>query len=180
MECLWTGRRCHHGRVTDTPRPAPADPLPPERLADRLMEVFALVGPLYRRVQRKIEQDNAARGVTAGVRAVLDLLHTHGDLTVPQLGRLQSVSRQFVQRMTNEAAARDWVTTAPNPAHQRSPLIRLTPVGRATIEAITTREKAMLAELPGGLTDAEIDACLRVLGRLVDGFAEIEQGPGGP
>ncbi|MBT2886779.1 MarR family transcriptional regulator [Streptomyces sp. McG5] len=117
------------------------------------MEVFALVGPLYRRVQRKIEQDNAARGVTAGVRAVLDLLHTHGDLTVPQLGRLQSVSRQFVQRMTNEAAARDWVTT---------------------------REKAMLAELPGGLTDAEIDACLRVLGRLVDGFAETEQGPGGP
>ncbi|AMM09939.1 MarR-family regulatory protein [Streptomyces albidoflavus] len=180
MECLWTGRRCHHGRVTDTPRPAPADPLPPERLADRLMEVFALVGPLYRRVQRKIEQDNAARGVTAGVRAVLDLLHTHGDLTVPQLGRLQSVSRQFVQRMTNEAAARDWVTTTPNPAHQRSPLIRLTPAGRATIEAITTREKAMLAELPGGLTDAEIDACLRVLGRLVDGFAETEQGPGGP
>lgn len=38
----------------------------------------------------------------------------------------------------------------------------------------------MLAELPGGLTDAEIDACLRVLGRLVDGFAETEQGPGGP
>ncbi|PAX86379.1 MarR family transcriptional regulator, partial [Streptomyces albidoflavus] len=62
----------------------------------------------------------------------------------------------------------------------RSPLIRLTPAGRATIEAITTREKAMLAELPGDLTDAEVDACLRVLGRLVDGFAEIEQGPGGP
>lgn len=180
MECLWTGRRCHHGRVTDIPRSAPADPLPPERLAERLMEVFALVGPLYRRVQRKIEQDNAARGVTAGVRAVLDLLHTHGDLSVPQLGRLQSVSRQFAQRMTNEAAARDWVTTTPNPAHQRSPLIRLTPAGRATIEAITTREKAMLAELPGDLTDAEVDACLRVLGRLVDGFAEIEQGPGGP
>ncbi|PBO21057.1 MarR family transcriptional regulator, partial [Streptomyces albidoflavus] len=60
------------------------------------------------------------------------------------------------------------------------PSCRLTPAGRATIEAITTREKAMLAELPGDLTDAEVDACLRVLGRLVDGFAEIEQGPGGP
>lgn len=68
------------------PRPTPADPLPPERLADRLMEVFALVGPLYRRVQRKIEQDNAARASRPAVRAVLDLLHTHGDLTVPQLG----------------------------------------------------------------------------------------------
>ncbi|MEU2755695.1 MarR family winged helix-turn-helix transcriptional regulator [Streptomyces albidoflavus] len=165
--------------MTDTPRPTPADPLPPEQLADRLMEVFALVGPLYRRVQRKIDQDNAARGVSVGVRAVLDLLHTHGDLTVPQLGRLQSLSRQFVQRMTNDAAAHAWVTTAPNPAHQRSPLIHLTPAGRATIEAITTREKAMLAELPGDLTDAEIDACLRVLGRLVDGFAEIEQGTEG-
>lgn len=38
----------------------------------------------------------------------------------------------------------------------------------------------MLAELPGDLTDAEIDACLRVLGRLVEGFAEVEQsGEGG-
>ncbi|RWZ72925.1 MarR family transcriptional regulator, partial [Streptomyces albidoflavus] len=59
------------------------------------------------------------------------------------------------------------------------PPIHLTPAGRATIEAITTREKAMLAEIPGDLTDAEIDACLRVLGRLVDGFAEIEQGTEG-
>ncbi|CAM5361602.1 MULTISPECIES: MarR family winged helix-turn-helix transcriptional regulator [Streptomyces] len=165
--------------MTDSPRPASADPLPPEQLADRLMEVFALVGPLYRRVQRKIEQDNAAQGVSAGVRAVLDLLHTHGDLTVPQMGRLQSISRQFVQRMTNEAAARDWVTTLPNPAHQRSPLVHLTGTGRAAIEAITHREKAMLAQIPGGITDAEVDACLRVLGRMVAGFAEVEQAGAG-
>ncbi|MFD4989007.1 MarR family winged helix-turn-helix transcriptional regulator [Streptomyces sp. NPDC058374] len=165
--------------MTDTPRPTATDPLPPEQLADRLMEVFALVGPLYRRVQRKIEQDNAAQGVSVGVRAVLDLLHTHGDLTVPRMGRLQSLSRQFVQRMTNDAAAQGWVATVPNPAHQRSPLIHLTDTGRATIEAITTREKAMLAEIPGGITAAEVDTCLRVLGRMVAGFAEVEQGGAG-
>lgn len=67
----------------------------------------------------------------------------------------------------------------PEPGPPALPLIHLTPAGRATIEAITTREKAMLAELPGDLTDAEIDACLRVLGRLVDGFAEVEQGTEG-
>lgn len=162
------------------PRPAPADPLPPERLADRLMEVFALVGPLYRRVQRKIEQDNAARGVTAGVRAVLDLLHTHGDLTVPQL--VEAPVRQPPVRPAHDQRGRRprLGHHHPEPGPPALPLIRLTPCGRATIEAITTREKAMLAELPGGLTDAEIDACLRVLGRLVDGFAETEQGPGGP
>lgn len=37
----------------------------------------------------------------------------------------------------------------------------------------------MLAQIPGGITDAEVDACLRVLGRMVAGFAEVEQAGAG-
>ncbi|WP_280696091.1 MarR family winged helix-turn-helix transcriptional regulator [Kitasatospora sp. GP82] len=138
------------------------------------MEVFALVGPLYRRVQRKVEQDAPIQGLSVGVRAVLDLLREYGPMTVPQMGRAQALSRQFVQRMVNDAAAQHLVETFPNPAHQRSSLIRLTDDGRAAITAVTTRERALLRHVGGDLTDADITACLRVLGRMLELFDDVD------
>ncbi|MET0417473.1 MAG: MarR family transcriptional regulator [Actinoplanes sp.] len=133
---------------------------------DSLAQVFDLVGPLYRRAQRKVEQDVPSEGLSVGVRAVLTLLRGQGPMTVPQMGRAQALSRQFVQRMVNEAAARDLVEAVPNPAHKRSSLIRLTPSGRSLIDAVLDRERATLSQV-GDLTEAEIDACLRVLSRLL-------------
>ncbi|MET7456859.1 MarR family transcriptional regulator [Streptomyces sp. NPDC005574] len=143
------------------------------------MEVFALVGPLYRRVQRRIEQD-AAPDLSVGVRAVLDLLREHGPMTVPQMGRAQSLSRQFVQRMVNDAAAGGLVESIPNPAHQRSSLIRLTDDGRTAITAVTAREHALLRQASGSLTDADVTACVRVLSRMLELFDDVDVSDGDP
>ncbi|MEV0334104.1 MarR family winged helix-turn-helix transcriptional regulator [Nocardia sp. NPDC050717] len=95
-------------------------------------------------------------------------------MTVPQMGRTQALSRQFVQRVVNEAAAAELVETLPNPKHQRSPLISLTPKGRAAITAVTDRELAVLRGVGGDLTDADIDTCLKVLHHLREPFAAVE------
>ncbi|MFF0307111.1 MarR family winged helix-turn-helix transcriptional regulator [Streptosporangium sp. NPDC004379] len=144
--------------MTDTERP-----LGPDDLAHRLTEVFDLVGPLYRRAQRKVEEGVPIEGLSVGVRAVLNLLHRNGPMTVPQMGRAQALSRQFVQRMVNDAAALRLVESIPNPAHQRSSLIRLTDDGGAVITAVMTREYALLGQVGGGLTDADVTGCVRVL-----------------
>ncbi|MEY9878388.1 DNA-binding MarR family transcriptional regulator [Streptacidiphilus sp. MAP12-33] len=149
-------------------------PLSPDELPGRLMEVFALVGPLYRRVQRRIELD-AAQGVSVGVRAVLDLLREHGPMTVPQMGRAQSLSRQFVQRMVNDGAAAGLVEAVPNPAHARSSLIRLTDAGQAAITAIVAREHAVLRQAAGDLTDADLATTTRVLTRMLGLFEDVEE-----
>ncbi|GIH66588.1 hypothetical protein Msi02_74050 [Microbispora siamensis] len=94
------------------------------------------MGPLYRRAFRKVEQDTAIEGLSVGVRAVLTMLREHGPMTVPQMGRTQALSRQFVQRTINDAAARGLVEFVPNPAHKRSSLIRLTQEGRSAITAV--------------------------------------------
>jgi DNA-binding MarR family transcriptional regulator len=155
--------------VSDTERgQAPAE------LTDRLTEVFDLVGPLYRRAFRKVEQDAPIEGLSVGVRAVLNLLREHGPMTVPQMGRAQALSRQFVQRMINDAAARGLVEPVPNPAHKRSSLIRLTGQGRAAITAVIDRERAVLRQVAGELTEAEIDACLRVLSRLLRFLDDVD------
>ncbi|MEU2672999.1 MarR family transcriptional regulator [Streptomyces sp. NPDC007164] len=149
-------------------------PLTPEELAQRLTEVFALVGPLYRRVQRKVEQAAPVEGLSVGVRAVLDLLRENGPMTVPQMGRAQALSRQFVQRMVNDAAAARLVEIIPNPAHQRSSLVRLTGSGRAAILAALAREESLLRQVDGGLTDADVTACVRVLGRMLEVFDHVD------
>ncbi|MET9497832.1 MarR family transcriptional regulator [Streptomyces sp. NPDC006552] len=149
-------------------------PLPPDQLADRLTEVFDLVGPLYRRVYRKVEQDESIEGLSVGVRAVLDLLRQHGPMTVPQLGRAQTLSRQFVQRMVNDAAAQHLVEAVANPAHQRSSLIRLTADGVAAITAVHAREHAALRQVGGDLTDADVDACVHVLTRMLALFDDVD------
>ncbi|QDQ14921.1 MarR family winged helix-turn-helix transcriptional regulator [Streptomyces spectabilis] len=152
----------------------PGEPLDPDALAGRLAEVFDLVGPLYRRTQRKVEQAESIEGLSVGVRAVLDLLRGHGPMTVPQMGRAQSLSRQFVQRMVNDAAARGLVRTEPNPAHRRSSLIRLTAEGESAIAAATAREHAVMRQVRGDITDADVTACVHVLTRMLELFDDVD------
>ncbi|GHH17568.1 MarR family winged helix-turn-helix transcriptional regulator [Streptomyces lanatus] len=145
-------------------------PLSPDDLGDRVSEVFDLIGALYRRGLRKLEQAEAVEGVSVGVRSVLVLLHRYGPMTVPQMARVMALTRQFVQRMVNDAAARDWVEAIPNPAHQRSSLIRITGDGEAVITAILAREHALNRQVGGELTEAELRACVRVLKQMLKTF----------
>lgn len=148
-------------------------PLDTDDLGDRLTDVLALVGPVYRKSQRLVEDNERIEGVSIGVRAVLELLRVHGPMTVPQMAREQSLSRQFVQRMTNDAISKGWVETQENPAHKRSSLIALTGEGQATILAVVRREHKALSQTPGELTGADIDGCLRVLSGLLRNLEHV-------
>lgn len=145
-------------------------------LAARLAEVFDLVGPVYRRAQRRVEHYLPEDDLSVGVRAVLTLLHERGPLTVPRMAGELALSRQFVQRMANDAAARALVRFAPNPAHKRSSLVHLTPEGSLAIASLLAREQTMLAAVGGDLTAADLDGCVRVLTRLLD-FLEDPRPP---
>lgn len=134
-----------------------------------------MVGPLYRLAQRKVEEYAPVHGLSVGVRAVLSTLHAHGPMTVPQMGRAQALSRQFVQRMVNEAAARHLVETVPNPAHKRSSLIQLTNAGAAAISALIAYEHALLLQAGGDLTAADVTTCVRVLRRLLDFLGGVDR-----
>ncbi len=149
-------------------------PLPPDELGHRLTEVFDLVGPLYRRALRKVEQGEAVEGASVGVRSVLDLLRRKGDMTVPQMARVMALSRQFVQRMVNDAAERGWVEGVPNPAHQRSSLIRLTEEGQRLVTLVLGREHMLNRQVGGDLTEAEVEACVRVLREMLKTFDHVD------
>ncbi|MFG2550284.1 MarR family winged helix-turn-helix transcriptional regulator [Streptomyces sp. NPDC048581] len=149
-------------------------PLSPDDLGHRVSEVFDLIGALYRRGLRKLEQGEEIEGVSVGVRSVLVLLHRYGPMTVPQMARVMALTRQFVQRMVNDAMARGWAEATANPAHQRSSLIRITADGEAVITAILAREHALNRQVGGGLTEDELRACVRVLKEMLRTFDHAE------
>ncbi|GAB3307514.1 MarR family transcriptional regulator [Epidermidibacterium keratini] len=159
--------------MTDTATNRRPRPLTPDNLGDRLVDVLALLGPVYRKSQRLVEDNERIEGVSIGVRAVLDLLREHGPMTVPQMAREQSLSRQFVQRMTNDALAKGWVETTANPAHKRSSLIALTAAGSDLIATVVRREHQALSQTPGELTGDDIDGCIRVLDGLLRNLQHV-------
>lgn len=155
--------------------PLDREPLAPARLADLLGEVYVALGPVYRRVARIVEKDEELSGLSVGVRNVLDQLRRDGDRTVPQLARAQDLSRQFTQRMVNDAFAAGQVALRENPAHRRSSLVHLTAVGERAITAVTAREHALLGQVGGDLTEAELTGTLRVLHHMEQALIALER-----
>ncbi|ATG54641.1 MarR family transcriptional regulator [Brachybacterium ginsengisoli] len=149
-------------------------PLDPDLLADGLAEVYVALGPVYRRVARRVELDEQLSGLSVGVRNVLDQLRRGEDLTVPQLARAQDLSRQFVQRMVHEAREAGLVELRENPSHRRSSLVHLTSRGRKVIDAVTDREHELLGRVGGGITAAEVEATLRVLHHMDRALVVLE------
>lgn len=148
-------------------------PLPPEELAPLLAEIYEVVGPLYRRAHRLVERDAPIDGLSVGVRAVLERLAETGPETVPQMGRAMALSRQFVQRMVNDAGEQDYVELRPNPAHQRSRLVAITDEGRIAMSRLKAREHAALGQVGGDLTGDDIGATLRVLRHMLAAMDDV-------
>lgn len=100
-------------------------------------------------------------------------------LPVAHLARNMGLTRQAVQRLTNEMAADRLLTFAPNPHHARAKLVLLTDAGKAAYAAAMSRQMPWAAELGDGLEPAMIDAAaaiLRTLRARLDG-AEDQDSP---
>lgn len=108
----------------------------------------AAIRSLFHRLRALSEEVPApVDGFSASHRGVLESLTLDGPATVPALARARPVTRQHIQALVNDLLAWDLVRTAPNPAHRRSPLLDVTPRGRAAYERLRAREAELLATL---------------------------------
>jgi DNA-binding MarR family transcriptional regulator len=154
-----------------------ARPLRPSELGPRLAGVYQVLGPLYRAAQRRVETDEPVMGMSVGVRAVLDELTLQAPATVPELARRLGLSRQFVQRMVNDARDAHWVTLLENPAHARSSLIDLSGRGESAIHDVHEREHELMGRVGGRLTAQDVETTLRVLREMLATLERLETEP---
>ncbi|MER0479632.1 MarR family transcriptional regulator [Streptomyces sp. Edi2] len=148
----------------------------PSPTEDLLYGVIRRLWPLHRTVVRAVEHELAGTGMTAGEHALLDALRTEGPRTVPQLARGMGLDRQPVQRWVNHALELGLVVTAPNPAHRRSSLIRLTDEGTEAIRDVRESEAAALRQRLADLSAEDVRTALHVLDRLGEEFRQLADG----
>ena len=110
-----------------------------------------------------------AEGLTAARWQVLGAVALAGrPLTVPQIARRMGLTRQAVQVTVNRLVAEALVDTGENLDHRRSPLIRLTQLGRQKYAALDQQQIRWINELAAGLKISDLTAAARLLHDLSD------------
>jgi DNA-binding MarR family transcriptional regulator len=117
---------------------------------------------LWHRLLQVGEQVHAREPVTLGMRAVLEHLAREGPATVPDIARARYVTRQHIQMLVNGLVEREQVQLHSNPAHKRSPLIRLTLKGERTIKRMMAKERRLF-EGNFGMSTADLQRAAETL-----------------
>jgi len=140
------------------PRTATAD-----ALTDLILEVFRVNGALLAAGDRMTRD----LGQTSSRWQVMGAL-ADGPQPVAGIARAMGLARQSVQRTTDLLAREGIVEYGDNPAHRRAKLVRLTPLGREILAAISRRQVAWTNGLARDLghDETEIRAATEILGRV--------------
>lgn len=128
--------------------------------AERLFEETRL---LFHALKQWVESFHEGLGLSAPMRAVLELLLRGGAMTVPDMARARGVSRQHIQQQVDALVESELVERSANPAHRRSPMIVLSDRGRALIQNMRAREQNAIARLQVGVSDNAVDEAAQVL-----------------
>ena len=140
--------------------------------ASALYEVVRLTRPIVLNSARAVGAGVAEERITVGGRAVLELLHDSGALTVPQIARRLDLARQGVQRLANDLESVGHLAQQPNPDHKRSSLYTLTATGRELFERVHGAELDQLGQVARKFSADDIAAAHRVLAALDESLRE--------
>ncbi|MEP7337703.1 MAG: MarR family winged helix-turn-helix transcriptional regulator [Acidobacteriota bacterium] len=128
----------------------------------------------FHRLKIVAEEVHHQGEMSGGLRSLLRSLDKHGDQTVPQMARDRSVTRQHIQPLVNQLAEAGYIEFVENPAHKRSPFVRLTPQGKKTVDTMNRRENKLLSKSGVGVTDKKMREAAETL-HNVRAFFEGEE-----
>jgi DNA-binding MarR family transcriptional regulator len=140
-----------------------------------MQEVFDQTVSLFHLLRALAAQLHGQGEMTAGRRGILRGLDRLGPQTVPQMARARPVSRQHIQLEVNQLEVDGLVELIENVAHKRSRLVRLTPRGKAQLEAMERREADLYAELGPPIPEWELRATAAVLRELRETLLQAQR-----
>lgn len=129
---------------------------------------------LFHRLRIVADQIHHRGETTGALRSILRSLDKLGEQTVPQMARARAVSRQHVQALVNQLVEERLVELISNPAHKRSPLARLTPLGKKTVDAMNNNEAGLLSKAGLSVSDQDLLQTAETL-RTVRAYFESER-----
>ncbi|MCP4185974.1 MAG: MarR family transcriptional regulator [Gammaproteobacteria bacterium] len=135
-----------------------------EALTDIVLNIFRLNGLLL------LEGDQITQefGLTSARWKVLGAIALAPEpITVPQIARNMGLSRQAVQRLTNEMVTDDLLTFSDNPHHKRAKLLGLTRKGMNIYKKLEDKQRPWASSLAKGLDRKDLQITSTVLRDLI-------------
>ena len=143
--------------------PDSISPNRPPTFEHELDDLFAEINALSLVLNRAAHSEYPGGELSASEKSVLQILERSGPLTVPEIARVRSTSRQNVQILVNRLNREGSVEMVTNPAHKRSVLLRLTVQGRKALSAGEQQQMKLAARLRAAIITEEVTAATRVL-----------------
>lgn len=137
-------------------------------------EVVWLVRRLFRAMADTADQYLKDDELTAADRAVMEFLYPEQQLSVPAIAGKYRVSRQHVQVTVNQLISRGLIRALANPQHKRSPLMRLSELGRETFAEIRRNESVIIEKMFADLHGEDVDVTRQLLRSLLVRFESGE------
>lgn len=143
-----------------------------EVLSELFIEVFRLKGAL----ERRGNEMTRGLGQTCSRWQVLRAVQERPG-AIPQIARWLGLTRQAVQRLADLLVDAKLAMYGANPAHLRSPQLRLTPRGEATLQQIHVLHTRWSQRMANGSLRRDLEITLRTLRQLIE---RLERTPTGP
>jgi DNA-binding MarR family transcriptional regulator len=138
-----------------------------EASANSVLRLVDAVGAAAERFAQVEDQLLFDTGLSSARMRVATVLETAGaPRTVPQVARSLGLSRQAVQRLADDLAARGHVAWIENPDHRRARLFELTEAGRAAYGQALQRRTLWAQGISEGLTPAWLAVATELLGLM--------------
>ncbi|MGE3601569.1 MAG: MarR family winged helix-turn-helix transcriptional regulator [Dehalococcoidia bacterium] len=102
----------------------------------------------------------------AGAWGLLRSVAQEGPVTMADLARRRSVSRQYIQRLANELIDGGWLRLDDNPENRRSGLLTITPAGRRELQDMGRRIDAALLPVAKALAGQDLQRAAETVAAL--------------
>jgi len=128
------------------------------KFTDLILEIFRFNGLLIEAGDKLIGD----LGLSSARWQILGSL-VNEPLSVVDIARQMGLSRQNVQRIANRLEKDGFVHTSPNPAHRRSKLYLLTPLGSETMQEVAKRQEIWANRLAQNIDLSELTKTLSMM-----------------
>ncbi len=134
--------------------------------SDKMVALTRAVRAAFNRLKALGDELHGDLDITTAMRAVMETLSEEGPMTVPQIAKSKSVSRQHIQMLADALCEAGLAAVKDNPAHRRSSLLTLTEKGKRAFATMRAREVSVVSELANEFDARELDNAAQVLSRL--------------
>src|ERR671916_374794 len=152
---------------TEMRRRAGPDPIVDSR-SEAVAELMLEVAQCFFRIRALGQRTGLITSWGGGAFGFIRTLALLGPLAVPQIAQMRPTSRQRMQRLADELAAKGLVEFVDNPKHQRSKLVRLTRNGAARYHELDEHLMAIASTMGVGLSEADVRSTTAIVRQLSD------------